>query len=175
MSLFVNNDNNIVLSRLRDPIDPNTDIEDASPIATLCEYNKFVISNISAASNAVVTLDTAHNFQNGDRVLINRCVGRETANGKHEISSVTEFGFTLLGVDTSLDDPLVAGTGICYRIVPGGVEELPMVWEEDYGYYAVYDESIELIPGQQYVSFVEELTLDFEVEFKETAKVRTRG
>ena len=176
MPLMINNDNSYRLFNLEQTNDLGNYITDANLQLTVCEHNPLIIQSVSLASPCVITFTTAHSFQVGDEVLVNRVVGPAVINNIWEVSAKTDTSITLETSDTTGQPPAQPAAGIVYKVVDPEIgKRINFIWEPDNGqYYATIPAEVQLIENRTYMVFIEDQGYDIQVELLERAVVRRR-
>jgi hypothetical protein len=167
----------MLLSRLYERLLPDTLITDADISVILVEQNSLSVTGVTNATSAVVTFDTNHGFEIGDRVYVTRVLGTESANGFATVSAKTDTTITLSGIDTSGDPVYKEGSGAVFLLVLNDDEDesVEMVYNTQYGaYVATIGSQTDIVPKRKYLVILSCVDLGFYVEHPETGGIKTR-
>lgn len=174
MTLFVENDTNVVLQNMRLAID-NTQISDATLVASVGDNsgNAGTTGEITAATNAgpIVITSANHGLSDGDIVLVCRVKGNRAANGTWTVANKTTNTFEL---DGSNGDGAYLSGGIWYKGIVGatGLSVAAIVGQAG-RYYCVVPATAAILDRGKYMIVVH--CTNYGLEFEHPDEGRVRG
>lgn len=174
MTLWVENDTNIVLQNMRLAID-NTQISAAALVASVGDNSGAagttgVITNAINAGPIVIT-SAAHGLNNGDTVLICRVKGNRAANGTWTVANKTANTFELQG---SNGNGAYTSGGIWYKGIVGatGLTIAPITGQPG-RYYCIVPATAAILDKAKFMIVVFCTSHGLEFEHPDEGRVRS--
>lgn len=172
MTLWVENDTNIVLQNMRLAID-NTLLVAASLVVSIGDNSGSAgttgaITNATNAGPIVIT-SAAHGLNNGDTVLICRVKGNRAANGTWVVANKTANTFELQG---STGNGAYLSGGVWYKGIPGATGLSVTTLTGQGRYYAVMPASASIVDRAKYMVVVFCSNYGLEFEHPDEGRVR---
>ena len=173
MTIWVENDTNIVLQNMRLAID-NTQISAATLIASVGDNSGAAGTTgaITGATNAgpIVITSAAHGLNNGDKVLVCRVKGNRAANGTWTVANKTTNTFELQG---SNGNGVYLSGGIWYKGITGATGlSVGAIAGQAGRYYCIVPATASIVERGKYVIVIFCTSHGLEFEHPDEGRVR---